>query len=153
MLHGLAAALGGDRLSAAQSLRLVGSVNTKPSRGHAVCRLIELHDRRHRIDAFAAYLPRPAPRSAPQQGRSATSSVPSADLIARVAHALMQRGGRRRGDWINGACPFPERHKQGDRHPSFGFNTRSGCGYCHVCGTLLLKALCPALGIAAVERP
>jgi hypothetical protein len=148
LLRGLAAALGGDSLSVAQSLRLVGSVNTKPSRGNALCRLIELHDQRCCINDFTEYLPRPpAPYPARQKGQSATSYVPSADLIARVAHTLLQRGGKLRSDWVNGACPFPERHKHGDRQPSFGFNTRSGYGFCHVCGSLLIKDLCPALGI------
>lgn len=153
LLRGLAAALGGDSLSVAQSLRVVGSVNTKPSRGNTLCRLIELHDQRYSINDFTTNLLLPAPRFARQQSQSATSYVPSADLIARVTHALMQRGGRLRGDWVNGACPFPEHHKHGDRQPSFGFNTRSGYGFCHVCGTLLLKEICPALGIPALYQP
>jgi hypothetical protein len=149
LLHGLAARLGGDKLSVAQSLRVVSSINTKPSRDNAVCRLVELHERRYALDDFAAYLPRPASSRAPKHIESTTPYIPSADLIARVASALMQHGGRLRGDWVNGACPFPERHKHGDRQPSFGFNTLTGYGYCHVCGTLLLKDLCPALGIPA----
>ncbi|MDX2137152.1 MAG: DNA-primase RepB domain-containing protein [Chloroflexota bacterium] len=152
LLRGLAAALGGDSLSVAQSLRVVGSVNTKPSRGNALCRVVELHEWRCCINDFTAYLPRPAPRPASHRIQSTTPYVPSGDLIAHITHALMQRGGRLRGDWVNGACPFPERHKHGDRQPSFGFNTRSGYGFCHVCGTLLLKDLCPALGIPAFDQ-
>ncbi|MBE2268360.1 MAG: hypothetical protein IAE80_09020 [Anaerolinea sp.] len=152
LLRGLAAAFGGDKLSVAQSLRVVGSVNTKPSRGNALCRLVELHDRRCCINDFTAYLPRPAPRPTRQHSHSAAPYVPNANLIAQVTHALMQRGGRLRGEWVNGACPFPEHHKHGDRQPSFGFNTRSGYGFCHVCGSLLLKDLCPALGIPAFEQ-
>jgi len=150
LLHGLAARLGGDKLSVAQSLRVVGSVNNKPSRDNALCRLVELHDHRYALHDFAASLPRPKPSAAPPHRiQSTTSYVPSADLIARVASTLMQHGGRLRGDWVNGACPFPERHKHGDRQPSFGFNTRTGYGYCHVCGTLLLKDLYSALRIPA----
>lgn len=152
LLRGLATAFDGDRLSVAQSLRVVGSVNTKPSRRNALCHLIELHDQRYSINDFIAYLPRSALRPARQQGQSATSYVPSADLIARVTHTLMQRGGKLRGEWVNGACPFPEHHKHGDRQPSFGFNTRSGYGFCHVCGSLLLKDLSPALGIPAFDQ-
>jgi hypothetical protein len=152
LLRGMAAALDGDRLSVAQSLRVVGSVNTKPSRGNALCRLIELHERRYCINNFAAYLPRPTPRPARQHTQSATPYVPNTDLIAHVTRALMQRGDKLRGDWVNGACPFPEHHKHGDRQPSFGFNTRSGYGFCHVCGSLLLKDLCPALGIPAFDQ-
>jgi hypothetical protein len=150
LLHGLAARSGGDKLSIAQSLRVVGSVNTKPSRGNTLCRLVEFHERRYALENFAAYLPRPKPSTAPAHRIQSTASyVPSTDLITRIASALMQQGGRLRGDWVNGACPFPERHKHGDRQPSFGFNTRTGYGYCHVCGTQLLKDLCPALGISA----
>lgn len=148
ILQGLAAALNGDRLSLAQSLRVVGSVNTKPARGSALCRLLELHERRCCINDFTAYFPLSAPPPAVRHSQLTRPYVPNDDLIARVAHALMRRGGRLRGDWVNGACPFPERHKHGDRHPSFGFNIRTGYGCCHVCGTLLLKELCPALGIS-----
>jgi hypothetical protein len=147
LLRGLAAALGGDSLSVAQSLRVVSSVNTKPSRGNALCRLIELHERRYCINDFTAYLPRPAPRPTSQRIQSTTPYVPSADLIAHVTQALLQRGGRLRGDWVNGACPFPGHHRHNDQHPSFGFNTRTGYGFCHVCGTLLLKDLCAALNV------
>jgi hypothetical protein len=153
LLHGLATALDGDRLSVAQSLRVVGSVNTKPSRNGLLCRLVALHERRYRINDFTAYLPHPTPRATQQRIQSTTPYTPSPDLIARVTHALMQRGGKQRGDWVNGACPFPEHHKHGDRQPSFGFNTRSGYGFCHVCGSLLLKELCPALGIPALHQP
>lgn len=149
LLRGMAAALGGDRLSVAQSLRVVSSTNTKQSRGNALCRLVELHERRYCINDFAAYLPRPTPRPA----QSVIPYVPNADLIAQVTQAFMGRGGRLRGDWVNGACPFPSNHKHDDRHPSFGFNTSTGYGFCHVCGTLLLKDLCPALGIPAFEQP
>jgi hypothetical protein len=150
LLHGLAVRLGGDKLSVAQSLRVVDSVNTKRSRGNALCHLVELHDHRNALQDFAAYLPRPNPTATPPHRIQSTASyAPSTDLIARVASALIQHGGKLRGDWVNGACPFPERHKHGDRQHSFGFNTVTGYGYCHVCGTLLLKDLCPALGIPA----
>ncbi|MDX2136739.1 MAG: DNA-primase RepB domain-containing protein [Chloroflexota bacterium] len=147
LLRGLASALDGDRLSVAQSLRVVGSVNNKPSRGNALCSLIELHDHRYTLQDFAAYIPPPAPRPTSLGIQSTTPYTPSADLIVRVTHALMQRGGKLRGDWVNGPCPFPEHHKHGDRQPSFGFNTLSGYGFCHVCGSLLLKDLCPALHV------
>jgi hypothetical protein len=153
LLRGLAAGVGGDRLSVAQSLRVVGSVNTKPSRGNALCHLIELNERHYTPDDFTAYLPRPAPRPTSQRIQSAAPYVPSNDLITRVTHTLLQRGGRLRGDWVSGSCPFPEHHKHSDRQPSFGFNTRSGYGFCHVCGSLLLKELCPALGIPAPDQP
>jgi hypothetical protein len=151
LLRGLATALHGDSLSVAQSLRLVQSVNTKASRGNAPCQLLELHERRYALEAFKAYLP--VDRSQPR--RSSSASTPAArapillnaDTIQRVADALLASGCKPRGDWLNGACPFPTRHKHEDRHPSFGFNRKTGYGFCHVCGTLLLKDLCPTLGI------
>ncbi len=151
LLSGLAAALGGDSLSVAQSLRVPQTRNTKPSRDNALCRVLEMHERRYPLEAFNAYLPRPIV----QRPRSATSAhnqnfIPDAGLVVRIADALAACGCKPRGDWLNGACPFPERHKHGDQHPSFGFNTRTGYGYCHVCGTLLLKDLCAALGIQEV---
>jgi hypothetical protein len=147
LLRGLAEALGGDSLSVAQSLRVVGSGNTKPSRGNAMCSLLELHERRYALHNFAAYLPSPSPRPTLQRSQITTPYIPSADLIALVVSALMQRGGKMHGDWVNGACPFPERHKNADQHASFGFNMRSAYGFCHVCGTLLLKDLCAALNV------
>lgn len=148
LLHGMATALHGDPLSVAQSLRVPGNHNTKPMRGNALCRVLELHERRYALDAFKSYLP--ADRLQPRHSSAlATRTAISlnADKIQRVADALLASGCKSRGDWLNGACPFPERHKQGDRHPSFGFNTKTGYGFCHVCGTLLLKDLCPSLGI------
>ncbi|NUQ05103.1 MAG: hypothetical protein HUU31_14555 [Anaerolineae bacterium] len=152
LLRGLAVALHGDHLSVAQSLRVPLSHNSKPMRGNALCRVLELHDHRYALDRFKAYL-----RSdRPSVHRSSTAITPAArtpsalnaDTISCVADALLASGCKPRGDWLNGACPFPERHKHADRHPSFGFNTKTGYGYCHVCGTLLLKDLCPTLGIS-----
>ncbi len=150
LLRGLAAALHGDMLSVAQSLRVPSTANTKPSRHHAHCHLIELHERRYTLDDFTAYLPvAPASQRSTQRQahRQASPYTPNPDLIARVTNALLACGCKPSGDWLNGACPFPDRHKHNDQHPSFGFNTRSGYGFCHVCGTLLLKDLCAALGI------
>ncbi len=149
LLRALAVELQGDRLSVAQSLRMPGSHNSKPMRGNALCQVVELHDHRYLLDAFKSYLP--SDRSPPHRSSStpaARTPIPlNADTIQRVADALIASGCKPRGDWLNGACPFPERHKHADRHPSFGFNTKTGYGFCHVCGTLLLKDLCPTLGI------
>lgn len=151
LLRGLATSLHGDYLSVAQSLRVPQSHNTKPSRGNALCRVLELHDHRYPLEAFKSYLSvdRPQPHRASASTATARAPFPlNADIIQRVADALMASGCKSRGDWLNGACPFPERHKHADNHPSFGFNTKTGYGFCHVCGTLLLKDLCPALGIS-----
>jgi len=68
-------------------------------------------------------------------------------LIQVVADELASHRFRQRGEWLHGSCIRPERHKNGDRHPSFGFNLRSGYGYCYVCGSMLLKEVCEALNL------
>ncbi|MBK9750806.1 MAG: hypothetical protein IPO91_29145 [Chloroflexi bacterium] len=148
LLHGLASVLHGDHLSVAQSLRVPLSHNTKPMRGNALCQVIELHEHRYPLEAFKAYLP--ADRLQPRHSSALATRTPialNADTIQRVADALLASGCKPRGDWLNGACPFPTRHKHEDRHPSFGYNTKTGYGFCHVCGTLLMKDLCYVIGL------
>jgi hypothetical protein len=151
LLRGLAAALHGDPLSIAQSLRVPGSHNTKPMRDNARCRVLELHGHRYALDRFKTYLPSDCqlPRRSPASTLATRAPIPlNAEVLQRVADALLASGFKPRGDWLNGACPFSERHKHADRHPSFGYNRKTGYGFCHVCGTLLLKDLCPTLGIS-----
>ena len=79
------------------------------------------------------------------QGLSTIVTLPLQDGEAafRDATILVQRG-----DWLNGPCPYAGQHKHGDRHPSFGFNTRTGYGFCHVCGSMLLKELYALLAMS-----
>ncbi len=51
------------------------------------------------------------------------------------------------GDWINAPCPNHRAHKNGDKHPTFGYNVASGYGHCFRCGTLSAKAMCEYLNI------
>jgi hypothetical protein len=139
ILRGLAASVGGDSLSVAQSLRVIGSINTKSSRSGAVCHLIHLSQRRYPFADFSGLLPKP------QRVRPSSPFVLNPTSMAHLSDTLLRQGFKRRGDWLNGACPYPERHKHADHHPSFGFNTRTGYGYCHVCGSMLLKDLCALL--------
>jgi hypothetical protein len=80
-------------------------------------------------------------------------------VIDAIARTLMGQGFKQHGDWLCGSCIHPERHKNGDRNPSFGFNTQTGYGHCYVCGTMLAKEVCEALNIdpdgvgGLVERP
>lgn len=150
LLRGLATNLQGDSLSVAQSLRVPSTINTKPQRHHALCYLVDLNERRYSLGDFVPFLPVSQSSKRTQYPRSVTSAMPytpNADLVARVTEELIRRGCKPRGEWLNGACPFPERHKNDDQHPSFGFNMRSAYGFCHVCGTLLLKDLCAALNV------
>ncbi len=146
VLQALASALHGDPLSLAQSLRVPATVNTKSERHGAQCHLLTLTDRRYALDEFKHLLPVRVPRNQRRQNY-AVPYRPASHLIDSVADALLASGCRPRGNWLNGACPFPERHKHADRHPSFGFNTRTGYGFCHVCGTLLMKDLCYVIGL------
>jgi hypothetical protein len=68
-------------------------------------------------------------------------------LVDAITQRLLTLDYRLHGDWLNGRCLFPQHHRHADAHPSFGFNRRSGYGHCFVCGTLLAKDLCVALGM------
>lgn len=153
VLQGLAERTGGDKLSPAQSLRLPNTINNKPGRDGRRCEIRLLTDVRYPLNAFppAAAIQRPEPCSSIRRTTS-TRFVPSPGLIDAVVQIFAGQGYRPAGEWLKGRCPFPERHKHGDQHASFAFNTRTGYGYCHVCGTLLLKDLCPALGISTSSR-
>jgi hypothetical protein len=78
-------------------------------------------------------------------------SLATSDLNPRVIEELTRHfsglGYKQYGDWLHGRCIYPERHTNGDAKPSFGFNTRSGFGYCYRCGTMLAKDICAKVGI------
>ncbi len=115
-----------------------------------MCHLIDLNERRYSLTDFAPLLPVSQSSKRTEYPRSVTSAVPyapNADLVMQVTDELIRRGCKPRGEWLNGACPFPERHRNADQHASFGFNMRSAYGFCHVCGTMLLKDLCAALNV------
>lgn len=152
LLQALTTNLGGDALSIAHSLRLPGTVNTKPERCGARCHVIDLREESYRLADFEPLIDNqmPLPTISPQNRKSikgTTEQKLNPDLIAAVAATFTQQGYRRRGDWLNGMCVYPERHAHLDHHPSFGFNTRSGYGFCFVCGSMLLKDLCDVFGI------
>jgi hypothetical protein len=94
---------------------------------------------------------RPLRASPPGDHRSPSPPLAPArlnpDLVAAVAARLRGAGYRANGPWLNGPCPYPERHAHHDDRPSFGFHTASGYGWCWVCGSLLLKDLAPRLGL------
>ena len=80
-------------------------------------------------------------------------------VLDAIAHDLLHRDFKQHGDWLHGRCIHPERHNNGDRNPSFGFNVRSGYAHCYVCGTMLAKEVCETLNIdpdhlgGLIERP
>lgn len=149
ILQGLATDLHADRLTSAQSMRLVGSINVKLHRTPTRCELICLHaDRRYTLKDFAQYAV--LPRKTPALQRSPVCK-PTGKLNPRVVEALashlLAQGFKVNGIWLNGSCVYPEHHKHGDARPSFGYNTATGVGYCHVCGPVLTTELCRAIGI------
>ncbi len=73
-------------------------------------------------------------------------------VIEAIVGELRRRKSRENGEWINCSCIYPEHHTNGDRHVSFGFNTRTGYAYCYRCGTILAKDICAALGIKPAEH-
>jgi len=153
VLRALAVALGGDVMSPAQSLRLVGSRNTKPSRGNALCRLVALQNYHYTLSDFDHLMSYLAPRrkSHPPVATPVRHPLSGAGLnpvlIAAVTKSLVQQGYRRSGDWLSGPCPYAHRHEHDDLHVSFGFNSRTGYGHCFRCGSMLLKDLCATIGI------
>lgn len=151
LLGALAKRLHGDSLTVAQCMRLPGSYNTKPQRHHMLCQVkVWRPDLVYEVAEFAKLLPARKPLPPKQvlaHRRDEASSVVNLALIAAVADCFLARGYRRRESWLNGPCPFSHRHKRGDVHRSFGFNTATGYGYCFVCGTLLIRDLCAALGL------
>jgi len=68
-------------------------------------------------------------------------------LVEEVGRYFVGRGHKLHGDWLHGQCIYPGNHKNGDKNPSFGYNTRTGYGYCYRCGTMLTKDICTTLGI------
>jgi hypothetical protein len=144
LIRGLAHQTDGDSLSPAQSLRLVGSHNTKLERNNALCHAIALNDNRYPIETFTSLIPQPKPiqlRSIPRQHAKQTSSSKTInpDLIQAVSQHLISLGYVQRGDWLCGSCPYPENHNHDDQHYSFGFNMQTGYGHCFRCGSILVK--------------
>jgi hypothetical protein len=70
------------------------------------------------------------------------------DLIDRLAAHFRSQGYKPNGDWLNGPCIYPERHAHGDLHHSFGFNVRSGYGWCFRCQcSMLAKEIAAVLSL------
>ena len=156
VLRGLQRAAGGDPLSVANALRLPGSINTKPQRNQALCRVIECHYGCYPLAAFEHLLPRPTVNAAAVPPCRRTNHRPAnralnPDLLRVVIDHLRSLDYVPQGDWLSGPCLYPAQHQHDDAHHSFGFNTRSGYGNCFRCGSLLLKDICTTLGIRPAD--
>jgi hypothetical protein len=156
VLRSLQRVSGGDPMSPVQCLRLPNSRNTKPGRNNALCQIIDLHDRYHQVTAFDHLLPRQTKKLTRQQARPPirqhrAGNTLNPALLQAVSEHLLHRGYVGRGDWLSGHCLYSHQHQHDDRHPSFGFNTRTGYGNCYVCGSILLKDICLTLGIQPAD--
>jgi hypothetical protein len=155
VLQGLARAFGGDGLSPAQSLRLPGSVNHKPERGGAVCRLFELSDRRYRLSDFQSFIPSTPCPTARQSTLETAYSAGSRTLNVALIHAITAvlyrdyaAREQRQSEWLAALCPCG--HSRDSPGAHFFFNPTIGCGRCHGRhGRLRLTDLCSILGINA----
>lgn len=102
---------------------------------------------------LAAWIESFKPRQPVREWQPPKTSAPISDaplnprVIDEIARTLAAQDFKQHGDWLHGRCIHPERHRNGDRNPSFGFNTASGYGHCYVCGTMLAKAICARLNI------
>ena len=83
--------------------------------------------------------------------RRITRSI-SPQLLSTLTTHFESRGFKQHGDWLNGPCICPDQHRHGDVHPSFGFNTCTGYGYCFVCGTFLIQEICAIVGVSSTTN-
>lgn len=156
ILRGLQRVAKSDPLSPVQSLRLVGTLNTKPGRDNALCRIVEIHNSYHNLEAFAPLLPGPTTRPPATASRRrtfqrSTSNTINPTVLQAVSDQLIGVGYVQQGDWLSGPCLYPAQHQHGDVHHSFGFNVQSGYGNCFRCGSILLKDICISLGIQPAD--
>lgn len=75
---------------------------------------------------------------------------------AGLNHVLRQRGGKPEGEEIRFRCPYPDRHQNGDEHPSARYHPNRHVWCCDACGAGGgWRDLCALLGVSppkAVQR-
>ncbi len=134
-LRGLANHLGGDpAVSVAHSMRLPGTLNTKPVRGNARCAIERYFpDRLYTLAEFRPFMLRPIMRWLPplvsHGKRSEPVSVPNEALQALTEAVLIQLEGRPRGNgFIAARCPLAHQVDRPGGH--FSYDPHSGWGHC-----------------------
>jgi hypothetical protein len=156
ILQKLAKAFNGDSLSPANSLRLPGTINTKPERGSALCHLVEVSDHHYSLSDFRPFtLPIPgSSTSEPDVSHvcQSTNNRKLNDILIHAITTLLYRDyaarERRQSEWIAALCPCGHARDSPGTH--FFWNPTLGCGRCHGRhGTLRLSDLCSILGINA----
>lgn len=144
IMRGLAATLGGDKLTTAQSMRLPGSINTKyPHQPRCSILSSEPH-RLYTLDDFVDFrtVPtrtvKPARQDTPRRSGETWVEMKSreiTDILIREYQGFQKGNG-----WISSLCPCGHTHDAPGKH--FGFNPSIGVGICfgrH--GRMLVKDL------------
>jgi hypothetical protein len=109
------------------------------------------------LDDLVAWVEAFKPRQETRAWQPPKISAPTGDaplnrrVIEEISRVLVGQGFKPHGEWLHGRCLYSERHKHGDRNPSFGFNIASGYGHCYLCGTMLAKEVCARLNIDPVQ--
>ncbi len=154
-IRGLANHLGGDpAVSMAHSMRLPGTLNTKPGRGNARCAIERYFpDRLYTLAEFRPFMIGPLMRWLPSpvapRGRwSEHIPAPDASALQALTEAvLIQLEGRPRGNgFIAARCPLPHQVDRPGGH--FSYDPHSGWGRCfgkH--GRFSPAELCRLLGV------
>jgi hypothetical protein len=150
ILRGLAEHLHGDeKLTVAQSMRLPGTINTKPGRENAACAFISYHpEQRYSFDAFNDFIPEfmshPRHDASPDD---LAGTVPHSVLDVLTAAVLQKLDGFPGGSgYIRACCPFHHERDRPGMH--FSYNPESGWGHCfgkH--GKIPPADLCRRLGV------
>ena len=152
LLDQLATALNGDRLSVAQSMRLVRTRNVKAGRHDALCQVVHETDAVYSLDEWQRRFP--IKPSYIRKEHAAQSRIASSlrelnpMLIDAITHRLMtEYGGVWRGsNWMAALCPCGHARDSPGAH--FVWNPSIGCGVCHgKHGTMNLKTLREILGL------
>jgi hypothetical protein len=163
VLRGLAERLHADqKLTVAQSMRLPGTINTKPGREDAACEFITYHpERRYRFDDFSPFdfnsttpgvmalvpVRRSPVFTAASSSTGVEGTLPRPVLAALTAAVLRDlEGFPVTSGYVRARCPF--RHDQDRPGMHFSYNAESGWGHCfgkH--GSISPVELCRHLGV------
>ncbi len=158
LLRGLAQHLNGDDiLTVAQSMRLPGTINTKPGHEDAVCHFVGYHPERvYDLGEFSPFVPDVTSSASRHTSwythASDGHALPQATLDALTDAVLHQLEGHWRSNcFIAACCPFPHQKDRPGMH--FSYHPESGWGYCfgkH--GKIPPVELCKRLGVTLPRR-
>lgn len=153
ILRALSDRLNSDRTTVAQSMRLPGSLNTKPTRNNAHCHIIDLNEQRYTLADFAHLDVKPdkpctTVHTVHRNRQSAGNRQLNPRLIQAVTEILYRNycGYSKSNGYIAALCPCGHQHDAPGKH--FNFDPEHGVGVCfgrH--GRLLLKDICTEIGI------